>query len=80
MNWPVNVGGQQHELLKHEPPFEQPVVTGHSGSNATEIFFTRQVLDGPQPGKQVLLPSALQVKWPSKHELTLMHFTVQLGP
>lgn len=58
---PVNVAGQQHELLKQEPPFEQPAIAGQSGSKAAEMFLTRQVVGGPQPAKHAFVPSALQV-------------------
>lgn len=57
---PVNDGGQQQDRLKHEPPFIHPVGTGQSGSTLDDIFFIKQVLTGPQPGKQILAPSVLQ--------------------
>jgi hypothetical protein len=59
---PVYVGGQQHEPLKQEPPFRQPVEIGHSGSRDDEIFLIKHVLIGLQPDIHVLLPSELQIK------------------
>lgn len=57
---PVYVAGQQHEPLKHDPPFKQPDDTGHSESNIGGSSFSVHIFGGPQPFKQSFSPFELQ--------------------
>ncbi len=74
------MAGQQHEPLKHEPPFKQPDDIGHSESNIGGRSFSVHIFVGPQPFKQFFSPFELQKKCPWEHVFGARHWIVQFKP